>query len=103
EEGTINPVIVLDEVDKLGADYRGDPSPALLEVLDPAQNHTFRDHYLEGDLDPSRVRSPATANGVEPIPLPLLDRMEIIRLAGYTESEKVSIARHHLVGRQLAR
>ncbi|HEV2371410.1 MAG TPA: endopeptidase La [Streptosporangiaceae bacterium] len=103
EAGSMNPVILLDEVDKLGTDYRGDPTAALLEVLDPAQNHTFRDHYLEVELDLSDVLFIATANVVEAIPSPLLDRMELISLDGYTEDEKVVIARDHLLPRQLDR
>jgi ATP-dependent Lon protease len=103
DAGTMNPVILLDEVDKLGADWRGDPSAALLEVLDPAQNHSFRDHYLDVELDLSQVLFVATANVAETIPQPLLDRMETIRFDGYTTEEKVAIARTYLWPRQLDR
>src|SRR6478672_1809859 len=103
EAGSMNPVLLLDEIDKVGADYRGDPAAALLEVLDPAQNHTFRDHYLDLDLDLSDVLFIATANVIETIPGPLLDRMEMITVDGYTEADKVAIARDFLIPRQLER
>jgi ATP-dependent Lon protease len=101
EAKAMNPVVLIDEIDKLQAGgWSGDPASALLEVLDPAQNHTFRDHYLELDLDLSDVLFLATANQLETIPGPLLDRMELVQLDGYTEDEKVSIAKHHLFPRQ---
>jgi ATP-dependent Lon protease len=103
DAGTMNPVIMLDEVDKIGADWRGDPSSALLEVLDPAQNHAFRDHYLDVELDLSQVLFVATANVADTIPAALFDRMEVIRFDGYTADEKVAIARGHLWPRQVER
>ncbi|MGB6424010.1 MAG: endopeptidase La [Solirubrobacterales bacterium] len=103
DAGTMNPVIMLDEVDKVGADWRGDPSSALLEVLDPAQNHSFRDHYLDIELDLSQVMFIATGNVAETIPSPLLDRMEVVRFDGYTSDEKLAIAKGYLWPRQLER